>query len=71
MNKNVKNRQCSGRSMIEMLGLWRLRKIQAQTAIMSAAKLLQNIITFILAANLIIGAKSQKNVQFVQRKYVI
>lgn len=70
MNKNVENVQCSGRSMIEMLGLWRLMKIQAQTAIMSAAKLLRNI-TFILAANLIIGAKSQKNVQFVQRKYVI
>lgn len=52
-------------------GLWRLMKIQEQIAIMSAGKPQPNIITLILAANLIIGVKLSKNVQFVRHKFAI
>ena len=71
MNKNVENGQCSGRSMIEMLGLWHLMKIRAQTAIMSAAKLQQNIIISISAASHITGVKLPKNVRFAESKSAI
>ena len=52
-------------------GLWRLMKIQEQIAIMSAGKPQPNIITLILAANLIIGVKLSKNVQFARHKFAI